>query len=74
MGYLRGVVHGALIGACLGLLYAPEAGTVTRRRVSRWLQEAEGVLGSGAGGEPPRQATTKSGPGIASRPRRPPAT
>lgn len=72
MGYLRGVVHGALVGACLGLLYAPDAGAVTRKRVSRWLQEAEGILGGGSTSQPSPQAAAKS-PGVATRPRRQPA-
>jgi hypothetical protein len=67
VGYVRGVVHGALIGACLGLLYAPEAGVVTRKRVARWLQEAEGMLSGGSRGDS-RPAGT--GPGVASRTRR----
>lgn len=41
MGYLRGLMHGALAGAVLGVLYAPESGAVTRRRVCRWLGQAE---------------------------------
>jgi gas vesicle protein len=73
VGYLRGVVHGALLGACLGLLYAPEAGVVARRRVTRWLQEAEGVLGGSSEGSD-RQAPARSGSGVASRPKRAPAS
>jgi hypothetical protein len=52
VGYVRGLMHGALAGAILGLLYAPEAGIVTRRRVSRWLVEAEDMIGAGATGRP----------------------
>ena len=44
MGYLRGLRHGALLGAGLGLLFAPQSGSVTRRQVSRWLAQVEGVL------------------------------
>jgi hypothetical protein len=71
VGYVRGVVHGALIGACLGLLYAPDAGVVTRQRVARWLQEAEGILGGDGSSGDPSLASTRSGPGVASRARRP---
>ena len=53
MGYLRGLMHGAMAGAVLGLLYAPESGVVTRRRVSRWLGQAEGMLASGPGDPEP---------------------
>ena len=71
MGYLRGVVHGALVGACLGLLYAPDAGATTRKRVARWLQEAEGILGSGGSARP---APARTEPGVASRAKRTPAS
>jgi hypothetical protein len=47
MGYLRGLVHGAMAGAVLGVLYAPESGVAARRRVSRWLGQAEGLLADG---------------------------
>ncbi len=50
MGYLRGLMHGALAGAVLGVLYAPESGAVTRRRVSRWLGQAEDMLAPGPPG------------------------
>jgi hypothetical protein len=46
MGYLRGLRHGAIAGAVLGLLYAPESGASLRRRVSRWLGQAEAMLGT----------------------------
>jgi hypothetical protein len=51
LGYVRGLMHGALAGAILGMLYAPDRGTVTRRRLSRWLVEAEDVLGTGTPAE-----------------------
>jgi len=44
MGYLRGLTHGAIAGAVLGLLYAPESGARMRRRVSRLLGQAEEML------------------------------
>ena len=34
MGYLRGVMHGMLIGGAVALLYAPRPGRETRRELS----------------------------------------
>jgi len=48
MGYLRGLTHGAIAGAVLGLLYAPESGPAMRRRVSRLLGQAQEALDQGA--------------------------
>jgi len=47
MGYLRGLVHGAMAGAVLGVLYAPESGVAARRRVSRWLGQGESMPANG---------------------------
>lgn len=44
MGYLRGLTHGAIAGAILGLLYAPESGIAMRRRVSRLLNQADSTV------------------------------
>ncbi len=44
MGYLRGLTHGAIAGAVLGLLYAPESGVTTRQRVARLLGQAEDMM------------------------------
>src|ERR1700716_2083262 len=49
MGYLRGLRHGAIAGAVLGLLYAPESGVAIRRRVSRLLGQAQEMM-AGDGG------------------------
>jgi len=49
MGYLRGLRHGAIAGALLGLLYAPESGAGMRRRVSRLLGHAEELLADNSG-------------------------
>lgn len=44
MGYFRGLTHGAIIGAVVGLLYAPDSGINTRRRVSRLLGQPEETM------------------------------
>jgi gas vesicle protein len=50
MGYLRGLTHGAIAGAVLALLYAPDSGVNTRRRVLRLLGQAEAILSADGGG------------------------
>jgi gas vesicle protein len=73
MGYLRGLRHGAVAGAVLALLYAPESGASMRRRVSRLLGQAEQMMaadagaGAAASGTPRRRAAG----GSESRARRP---
>jgi gas vesicle protein len=42
VGYLRGVIHGALIGSVVGLLYAPKPGIETRKDVSMQLEKLRG--------------------------------
>jgi gas vesicle protein len=49
MGYLRGLTHGAIAGAILAVLYAPDSGVNTRRRVSRLLGQAEAILSADIG-------------------------
>jgi gas vesicle protein len=49
MGYLRGLTHGAIAGAVLALLYAPDSGVNTRRRVLRLLGQAEAILSADGG-------------------------
>lgn len=62
MGYFRGLTHGAIIGAVLAILYAPEAGPDMRRRVARLLGQAgqmmseSGTAPSAAGGPRRRSA------------------
>ncbi|HEV3097709.1 MAG TPA: YtxH domain-containing protein [Candidatus Dormibacteraeota bacterium] len=73
MGYLRGLRHGAIAGAVLGLLYAPESGASIRRRVSRLLGQAEEMLAAGDSGAPsapvtPRRRTVGGTEGRARRP------
>jgi len=70
MGYIRGLTHGAIAGAVLGLLYAPESGPAMRRRVSRLLGQAEQALAEtpGAPTAAPRRRTVG---GTESRARRP---
>ena len=50
MGYVRGLTHGAIAGAVLALLYAPDSGVKTRRRVSRLLGQAQNMLSADSGG------------------------
>ena len=60
MGYVRGLRHGAIAGAVLALLYAPDSGVNTRRRVSRLLGQAQNMLSadsSGAAKATPRRRT-----------------
>jgi gas vesicle protein len=73
MGYLRGLTHGAIAGAILGLLYAPESGVSMRRRVSRLLGQAEDMLAAENSGSPAAPATPRrrSVGGTESRARRP---
>lgn len=59
MGYLRGLTHGAIAGAILGLLYAPESGVNMRRRVSRLLGQAEDLLAADSSGPPASPATPR---------------
>jgi len=59
MGYFRGLVHGAVVGACVGLIYAPESGVGARRRVIRWLRQVEAILDGTASGN----GATRAGAG-----------
>ena len=73
MGYLRGLRHGAIIGATLGILFAPEAGVDLRRRLSKLLGQAQEAMGvetsapSGSASAPRRRAAG----GTESKARRP---
>jgi gas vesicle protein len=73
MGYLRGLRHGAIAGAILGLLYAPESGLIMRRRISRLLGQAEEMLATDSGGAAASSATPRrrAAGGTESRARRP---
>jgi len=70
MGYLRGLTHGAIAGAILGLLYAPESGLSMRQRVSRLLGQAEDMMAADSAVAPatPRR---RGATGTESRARRP---
>ena len=59
MGYLRGLRHGAIAGAILGLLYAPESGVAMRRRISRLLGQAEAMMAGDDGGAAAPAATPR---------------
>jgi gas vesicle protein len=73
MGYLRGVTHGAIAGAILALLYAPESGVKLRRRVSRLLGQAEQMMAADSGGAAASASTPRrrAAGGTESRARRP---
>jgi gas vesicle protein len=44
MGYLRGVVHGAIIGGAIALLYAPKPGREMRAELSDRLDQVRGQV------------------------------
>jgi gas vesicle protein len=44
MGYVRGVVHGALLGAALALLYAPKPGRHLRQDLNSRLDRVRGQM------------------------------
>jgi len=73
MGYIRGLTHGAIIGAVLGILYAPESGPDMRRRVSRLLGQAEQLMATESGVTPPAPGAPRRRAvgGTESRARRP---
>ncbi|HYM51396.1 MAG TPA: hypothetical protein VET65_12615 [Candidatus Limnocylindrales bacterium] len=72
MGYFRGLRHGAMLGAALALLYAPDAGAVTRRRLARWLGQVQGSLDSGgpAGSEASASRARSASGRFAAQPKR----
>jgi gas vesicle protein len=44
MGYLRGVLHGAVVGAAVALLYTPKRGEEMRAELSRRVEELRGKM------------------------------
>jgi gas vesicle protein len=44
MGYLRGIVHGAIIGGAVALLYAPKPGRQMREDLSDRLDQVRGQV------------------------------
>lgn len=44
MGYLRGVMHGMVIGGAVALLYAPKAGRELRHELADWLERTRGQV------------------------------
>jgi gas vesicle protein len=71
MGYFRGLTHGAIVGAVLGVLYAPESGIEMRRRVSRLLGQAEQVMATENSATTPPTARRRTVGGTETRARRP---
>jgi gas vesicle protein len=73
MGYFRGLTHGAIVGAVLGLLYAPDSGVNIRRRVSRLLGQAEDMMAASSEAGPSSAAAVRRRAvgGTESRARRP---
>ena len=71
MGYFRGLTHGAIIGAVLGILYAPESGPDMRRRVSRLLGQAEQMMAAEGGAAQSPTAKRRAVGGSETRARRP---
>jgi gas vesicle protein len=71
MGYVRGLTHGAIAGAVLALLYAPDSGVNTRRRVSRLLGQAQNMLSDDSGGAEAATPRRRAAGGAESKVRRP---
>lgn len=44
MGYLRGVMHGMMIGTAVALLYAPKPGRELRQDLAQWLDRMRGQV------------------------------
>jgi gas vesicle protein len=44
MGYLRGIVHGAIIGGAVALLYAPKPGRQMREELAERLDQVRGQV------------------------------
>ena len=44
MGYLKGVMHGAIIGGAVALLYAPKPGRQMREELSDRLDQVRGQM------------------------------
>lgn len=59
LGYLRGLTHGAIVGAAIALLYAPDTGMNTRRRLARLLGQAEGMMTADSGEAPAATASRR---------------
>jgi gas vesicle protein len=44
MGYMRGVIHGLIIGGTVALLYAPKPGTQMRQDLSDRIEKVRGQM------------------------------
>lgn len=40
LGLIFALLTGAMVGGCLGLLFAPQTGAKTRKQVKKWIDEA----------------------------------
>jgi gas vesicle protein len=63
MGYVRGVMHGALLGSLVGLAFAPKRGVEFRSDVLRQVDKVRGQLQSsvelGDGGAPKKPSPSR---------------
>lgn len=44
MGYVRGVIHGMMVGTAVALLYAPKPGRELREDLAQWFDRMRGQV------------------------------